>query len=142
MPRNDKAAAVITGGCACGGVRYSSDVEPDFALHCQCRKCQRITGTGHSSLFRLAVTDLQFEGDIRFFEQPADSGAMTSNGFCPSCGSPILGRTDRFPDAVYLHAATLDDPTLFVPQAVVFSEAAQPWDRIAIADQMAGFRPD
>ena len=124
------AETVLAGGCACGAVRYTSATVPDFALHCQCRKCQRITGTGHASLFRLAVADVRIVGPIRYYDQPADSGATTSNGFCPACGSPIVGKTDRFPAVLYFHAATLDDPTLFRPEAVVFSSAAQAWDHI------------
>ncbi len=124
------AETVLVGGCACSAVRYASDAAPDFALHCQCRKCQRITGTGHASLFRLPAAAVRIDGEVRFYDQPADSGAMTSNGFCPTCGSPVVSRTDRFPDMFYFHAATLDDPTLFKPEFVVFSEAAQPWDHI------------
>ena len=34
------------------------------------------------------------------------------------------------PERLYLHAATLDDPSIFKPTFVVFQDAAQPWDVI------------
>lgn len=120
----------ITGGCACGKVRYTPDAAIEFSFQCHCRKCQRATGTGHSSAFALPETEVELSGDIRYFSQPSDSGAATHSGFCPGCGSPILSKTDRFPERIYLHAATLDDPSGFEPRFAVFEEMAQPWDPV------------
>jgi hypothetical protein len=120
----------IAGGCACDAIRYSSSGAVEFAFHCHCRKCQRATGGGHSSAFALDETVVEFTGAIKFFEQTADTGYKTYAGFCPTCGSPILSKTTRFPDRIYVHAATLDDPTKFEPKFIVFKEAAQPWDPV------------
>ena len=38
-----------TGGCACGALRYATAHAPVFQNHCQCRDCQRRSGTGHGS---------------------------------------------------------------------------------------------
>ena len=118
----------ITGGCACGKVRYTSEADIEFSFQCHCRKCQRATGTGHSSAFALPVAEVELSGDIRYFQQSSDSGSATHSGFCPECGSPILSKTDRFPERIYLHAATLDDPGGFESKFAVFEEMAQPWD--------------
>ncbi|MDB5516133.1 MAG: aldehyde-activating protein [Tardiphaga sp.] len=40
---------VYTGGCACGAIRYEIPTEPLVMNHCQCRDCQRKSGTGHGS---------------------------------------------------------------------------------------------
>ena len=120
----------IAGGCACGGVRYQSDVEIEFAFHCHCRRCQRATGGGHSSAFALARDRIELTGELSEFEQQADSGYTTFSGFYPTCGSPVTSRTTRFPDRLYFLAATLDDPTAFTPTFVVFQDAAHPWDHI------------
>lgn len=118
----------IVGGCACGAVRYESNAEIEFAFHCFCRKCQHMTGGGHSSAFALPSSDVKLTGDLKYFEQVSDSGSVTHAGFCPACGSPVLSKTERFPDRLYMHVATLDDPSTFNPSFVVFEEAAQPWD--------------
>ena len=122
--------APITGGCACGAVRYVSNGEIEFAFHCFCRRCQRMTGGGHSSAFALPSSDVKMTGDVKYFKQVSDSGFATHAGFCPTCGSPVLSKTERFPDRLYMHVATLDDPSTFDPSFVVFEEAAQPWDHI------------
>ena len=38
-----------TGGCACGAIRFEIAGEPLFQNDCQCRDCQRMSGTGHGS---------------------------------------------------------------------------------------------
>ena len=38
-----------TGGCACGAIRYEISGEPMVMNDCQCRDCQRKSGTGHGS---------------------------------------------------------------------------------------------
>lgn len=126
-----------TGGCACGAVRYRARGPVEFAFHCHCRKCQRATGGGHASAFALKCEDIEIIGEVRQYQQSSDSGATTYGGFCPNCGSPLFSRTVRFPDRLYLHAATLDDPADFSPNFVVFEEAAQPWDPIAPGLQTA-----
>ena len=34
----------MTGGCACGRIRYTASVADDDAYLCHCRMCQRATG--------------------------------------------------------------------------------------------------
>lgn len=120
-----------TGGCACGAVRYRARGPIEFAFQCHCRKCQRATGGGHASAFAVKREDLELSGEIRQYEQSSDSGAATFSGFCPNCGSPLLSWTTRFPERLYIHAATLDEPAGFRPEFVVFEEAAQPWDQVS-----------
>lgn len=119
-----------TGGCACGAVRYTARQAPTFAFHCQCRQCQRATGTGHASLFVVPADAVSVQGELRFFAQAADDGNTVSRGFCPACGSPVLGRTAGHTDILLIAAASLDDPGLFKPQKVVWTTSGQAWDYV------------
>ena len=100
----------LKGGCACGAVRYEIRDAPTFSLICQCRQCQRITGAGHAAQFAALSESLSVRGEIRYYELHADSGNTVSSGFCPVCGCPILKKSTGFPQNVFIHAATLDDP--------------------------------
>jgi hypothetical protein len=120
----------LEGGCACGRVRYRISGAPRFSFHCQCRKCQRATAGGHSSAVVADGKSVKLSGELKFFEQQADSGYLTRAGCCPNCGSPVLNLTARFPESRYIHAATLDDPASFRPERVVFRAEAQPWDHV------------
>ncbi len=120
----------MTGGCACGAVRYEIEGEPGFSFLCQCRRCQRATGSGHAPAFKVERSQLTMTGELAAYEVTADSGFKVRSEFCPTCGSPILSATERFPDSCSILAVTLDDPSRFAPQTAIFRDAAQPWDHV------------
>jgi hypothetical protein len=120
----------ISGGCLCGAVRYECRAEPQFAGHCQCRDCQKDTGTGHSSHLGVPAGALGVSGELRHYDTTAESGNVSTRGFCPICGSPMLFKTSGFADLIFLTAGSLDDHSLFEPGMVVFTDSAQSWDHI------------
>ncbi|MBL8671313.1 MAG: GFA family protein, partial [Alphaproteobacteria bacterium] len=121
-------STAVAGGCACGAVRYRSAAAPVVSLHCHCRQCQRITGAGHASQLALRADAVAVEGTLSEFALVADSGNAVTSAFCPRCGSPVLKRSAGFPDLVFLHAATLDEPAAFRAQRSVWTRSRQPWD--------------
>ncbi len=119
------------GGCACGAVRYEIAVEPVFSNECQCRTCQRRSGTGHGSYMTFpGRTDVKLQGEARLWEVAADSGNLKRHGFCPTCGTPVYLTFSAMPDLFTVHAASLDDPGRFVPQAVTYAEGGHGWDHL------------
>lgn len=118
------------GGCACGSVRYACSGAPQFSFHCCCRQCQRASGGGHTSLFIATSESLTLSGELAYYARKGASGNTVRSGFCPTCGSPVMSHNSGYPDVRYLHAATLDDPTQFEPEKVVFSSERQPWDHL------------
>ena len=119
-----------SGGCACGTIRYETQAEPEFSIICQCRQCQRISGAGHAASFAVMADATTLSGDIKYFETTADDGNTVNSGFCKHCGNPVLKKTSGFPQYIFFHAATLDDPGAFEPQMVVYSEFGQSWDHV------------
>lgn len=120
-----------TGGCACGAVRYEIAGEPVFANHCQCRDCQHKSGTGHGSYLtfpdKRAVT---LTGRTTSWDMVGDSGNVKTRGFCPTCGSPVSLTFAAMPDLFTIHAASLDDPSRFAPQAVTYASRGYVWDHL------------
>jgi hypothetical protein len=120
-----------TGGCACGAVGYKIVGEPVFMSHCQCRDCQRKSGTGHGSYLtfpsRRGVT---VTGKAAHWDMVGDSGNVKTRGFCPTCGSPVYLTSADMPDFFTIHAASLDDPGRFKPQAIMFAVSGHAWDHL------------
>lgn len=55
-----------SGACACGAIRYRTDSDPIFQNHCQCRDCQRRSGTGHGSYLTFASrAEMAITGEVR-----------------------------------------------------------------------------
>jgi hypothetical protein len=69
-------------------------------------------------------------GEIRFYESPADSGNLVNRGFCPNCGSAIYSTNSGMPEMIFVRASSLDDPNVFNPQMVVYTDRAAAWDYV------------
>lgn len=121
----------FTGGCACGGVRYEIAGDPVFMSDCQCRDCQRVSGTGHGSYLTFAGRGaVALTGKATEWGVTADSGNVKTRGFCPVCGSPVYLTFAAMPDLFTVHAASLDEPDRYKPQAVTYRARGEAWDRI------------
>ena len=81
----------ITGGCLCGAIRYEFAAEPMFPGHCYCQQCQKRGGGGHASAFAVPKAALQVTGEVKRYASTADSGNTVQHGFCPNCGSTVMG---------------------------------------------------
>ncbi|MES2056880.1 MAG: GFA family protein [Pseudomonadota bacterium] len=120
-----------TGGCACGAIRYDISAEPLVSNHCQCRDCQRKSGTGHGSYMTFAQRrDVTLAGDATHWEIVGASGNVKTRSFCPTCGSPVYLTFAAMPDLFTIHAASLDDPGRYVPQIVTYTSSGHAWDRL------------
>ncbi len=120
-----------TGGCICGVIRYEIAAEPIFSNECQCRDCQRVSGTGHGSYLTFpSRAAVKLSGQARHYDIVADSGNVKSHAFCPDCGAPVYLTFAAMPDLFTIHAASLDNPGRFKPQAVTYHQRAHAWDHL------------
>ena len=119
----------VSGRCKCGQLSYQGKRSDVPTFRCYCRDCQQLTGTGHTEMVPMQAAGFQISGELREFEMAGGSGQSTFSGFCPNCGSQILRRSVRSGDRLYVHAASLDDPTVYQPENLIYTESAQPWDK-------------
>jgi hypothetical protein len=57
----------LTGGCACGAVRYECATESVMAFNCHCRDCQRATGGAYVPAVVVPRDALRVTGEVRYF---------------------------------------------------------------------------
>jgi hypothetical protein len=95
--------------------------DPHFQCQCQCRDCQRATGTGHADALEFPESAVAPVGTLSFYEVIGDSGKTVSRGFCPKCGSPVLWKFAVNPGVAIITAGSLDNPGVFKPQAVLYA---------------------
>ena len=115
----------FTGGCACGAIHYEISAEPIFMVDCQCRDCQRKSGTGHGSYLTFPSREaVKLTGNATHWDMIGDSGNVKTRGFCPTCGVPVYLTFAAMPEFFTVHAASLDDPARYQPQVVTYRRAA------------------
>ena len=118
----------LSGGCACGAIRYEGDADPLVIMNCHCRDCQKASGSAYAAIVVVPKAAIQIRGEPRYHKVVGQSGKATERGFCPSCGSPLTITSERRPDIFGLQAGSLDDPSAYRPMMDVFTSSAQPWD--------------
>ncbi|MFP5076229.1 GFA family protein [Rhizobium sp. YIM 134829] len=119
-----------TGGCACGALRYEISGEPAAMLNCQCRQCQRESGTGHQSHLTFVAADVSLQGEPAFFESVGEGGTVKRRGFCRTCGNPVYLQFPAMPEVLIVTPSSLDDPSLFKPHFVTWTQSGQAWDHL------------
>lgn len=105
-----------SGRCLCGAVTYRCDAPPLWQMHCHCESCRRATGAAFASFFGVADGTWAWTGvaPATFSSSPG-----VTRQFCPTCGSPMGYRADRFPAEQHFYAGSLDNPTCYQPSAHV-----------------------
>ncbi len=100
----------MTGGCACGRIRFSARIDNDEAYLCHCRMCQRATGS-----VSIAFKNVK-QADVRWGHEPDwyASSPIARRPFCRECGTSL---GFAYPDSenMDLSVAAFDDPARFRP---------------------------
>ena len=100
----------MTGGCACGRIRFSVKVDSDDAYLCHCRMCQRTTGSVSIAFKNVRKADVAWEGEPDWYE----SSPIARRPYCAACGTS-LGFAYRDHDKMDLTVASFDAPERFRP---------------------------
>ncbi|WP_217701956.1 GFA family protein [Phaeobacter sp. HF9A] len=101
-----------------------------LSAHCHCVDCRKSSGTGHCTHIVVPMSAFSVQGEVKFYDRPADSGNMVRRGFCPNCGSALYSTNAAMPEMVFPRASSLDDPERVSPQMVVYSSRAPSWDHM------------
>lgn len=112
-----------SGGCLCGALRYRLAVPPKWTALCHCKSCRRSASAPLVAWMGFAPDQVDWTGQRSFYR----SSAKAIRGFCPTCGSQISFESTAWPGEVHLYAASLDDPTVYVPQLHCHTAETLPW---------------
>ena len=105
-------AEQMTGGCACGRVRYTATVEPNEAYLCHCRMCQKSTGSISIAFVNAKLDQLSWNGEPDWY----DSSPIAKRPYCRECGTSLGFLFKRDAEKMDLTVASFDDPSPFTPK--------------------------
>jgi len=100
----------MTGGCACGAVRFEAEIDGDDAYLCHCRMCQRATGS-----LSIAFKNIP-QAKLRWLSGPDwyDSSPIARRPYCGKCGTSLGFQFKEGPN-MDVTVAAFDDPGRFKP---------------------------
>jgi hypothetical protein len=84
--------------CQCGGLALEATGDPDLVVACNCRACQRRTGSPFGIGVIFAKSAVRIFGESRTWSRVADSGRRMTNRFCPVCGTSLYWLPEMRPD--------------------------------------------
>ncbi len=123
-----RRAAVLTGGCQCGAVRYALFAQPERHSICWCRMCQKANGAYFAAHTGVTHSDFAWtRGTPGTFR----SSEAVERDFCRDCGTPLTYRK-LDADRVSITIPTLDQPYRVIPTSQYGTE-----NRPAFADELA-----
>ena len=102
----------MTGGCACGRVRFEAEIDSDEAYLCHCRMCQRASGNVSLAMKNVPQGAVRWARGARLVPKLPRS---PSGPYCATCGTSLGFRYDEDTDQMDLTVAAFDDPSRFKP---------------------------
>lgn len=120
----------VTGGCACGEIRFGYYEPTRFMAACHCRTCQYTSGGGPA--YVVGIPRDQFRvtrGHPAEFATLSEAGHLVTRAFCGTCGTHLYSYTENVPDVCVVKVGALDKPAGFKPRVQIWTSEAQPWHR-------------
>ena len=120
-------AKKVTGGCACGSIRYQLLDKPMFVHCCHCDDCQRLTG---SAFVLNAIIETQAIKLLR--GKPVAVPVPRENGphdiyRCPRCQTALWSDYGRRPNLRFVRVGTLDKPGALKPDVHIYTRWKAKW---------------
>ena len=115
--------------CHCGQLRLAVDGDPFVVSICNCRACQRRTGSafGMQAAFRPdQVTIAGRYSDYVRISDEADAKEHVFH-FCPDCGSQVFYTEPSEPDFVVVAVGAFADPGFPPPTESGYDSRRHPW---------------
>jgi hypothetical protein len=121
------ASVGLTGGCACGEIRYRLTSGPLITHCCHCLNCQRQTGSAFAVNMLIEADRVELlSGRPQRVDAPRDDGSTPRIFRCPTCQVAVYSEYSR-PDVWFVRAGTLDDPSRVTPDVHIFTRSKREW---------------
>lgn len=119
----------IDGGCHCGYITYSAEINPEKVGICHCTDCQTLSGSAFRTIVPVPENALTLlTGEPRIYVKTGESGAKREQSFCPECGSPFYSTSVGDGPKVYnIRLGTVRQRDELPPKIQIWARSALHW---------------
>ena len=118
----------IDGGCHCGNITFTAEIDPDQVMICHCTDCQRLTGSAFRVVVRAPRDKFQLRGGKpKTYVKTAESGTRRVQAFCPECGTPLYSTEADEPRLFGLRMGTIRQRNELRPTQQIWCRSALGW---------------
>lgn len=128
--------------CHCGQLRLEVKGEPFAVSICNCRACQRRTGSAFGLQAAFKADRVQVSGRFNDFSRISDEADQKEHAFhfCPNCGSQVFYTEPTEPDLIVVSAGAFADPSFPWPTESGYDSRRHPWVRLP--DSVSLYAPE
>ena len=119
----------LRGGCHCGNITYTAEIDSDKVGLCHCTDCQTLSGSAFSvmAMTREGAFELK-SGELKVYIKTAESGNQREQTFCPDCGTPFYATSvGDGPRVFNLRTGSIRQRKQLVPKRQVWIRSAHDW---------------
>ena len=114
--------------CLCGQVSVKTRGEPVISLACNCKNCQRRSGSPFGSIVYLKDDQvIEQVGAVESYRFKLDNGNTNETFFCPDCGATVYMKPELFAGMTGIGTGSFCDPELPGPVMSVWSKSKYDW---------------
>jgi len=128
--------------CHCGELRLEVAGDPFAVSICNCRACQRRTGSAFGMQAAFKTEQVQVIGPANEFTRVSDEADKKEHvfHFCPTCGSQVFYTEPSEPDLIVVSVGSFADPTFPPPTESGYDSRRHPW--LGLPDSIQRFAPE
>jgi hypothetical protein len=115
------------GQCGCGEVKVETTGEPSSRLICNCKSCQKRTGSDYSNNVYFLHEHVKIYGKVNGHTRSAQEERTLTNFFCPKCGMTIYWAMELDPKTTGVAVAVFDVDDFKTPKASIWEKYKRPW---------------
>jgi hypothetical protein len=140
---DSKTFSPLTGGCACGHVRYRMESPPIIVHGCHCRYCQRMSGSAFAVNAMIEADRVMSigAGEPEAIHTRSALPAGQKIHRCPRCFLALWSNHSKLGDAIVLiNVGTLDEAEHLSPDVHCFTATKHPW--VTLPNSVPAFEGD
>jgi hypothetical protein len=128
--------------CHCGQLRVAVSGEPFSVSICNCRACQRRTGSAFGMQAGFKREQVEVTGRFNDYSRISDEADRKEHvfHFCPDCGSQVFYTEPDEPGLLVVSVGSFADPSFPWPTRSGYDSNRHPWVRLP--DSVSRFAPE
>lgn len=117
----------ISGGCHCGAVTFTAQIDPSRVMVCHCTDCQVLSGAPLRAVVAAPFESLAVRGATKSYIKVAQSGNRRAQVFCPECATPLWATAPENPTSVIIRLGCVAQRAQLKPAVQIWQHSALPW---------------
>ena len=119
----------IEGGCHCGKLTFSAEIDIEQVFICHCTDCQTLSGSAYRSVVPAIEGSFKMlTGKPSIYFKTAENGSKRQQAFCSNCGTPIYSAPEDLDSSLYIiRVGSIKQRNQLKPKSQIWCRSMQSW---------------